>query len=103
MADGYRILTLNQISSQGLHRFPAARYTVGKAIDDPDAILVRSQDMHALAIPPSVRAIGRAGAVNAALLAASILGNKYPHISDALKTHRAKQTQDVLDRPDPRP
>ncbi len=62
MADGYRILTLNQISSQGLHRFPAARYTVGKAIDEPDAILVRSQDMHALAIPPSVRAIGRAGA-----------------------------------------
>ena len=62
MADGYRILTLNQISSHGLHRFPAARYTVGKAVDEPDAILVRSQDMHALAIPPSVRAIGRAGA-----------------------------------------
>jgi len=62
MADGYRILTLNQISSLGLHRFPAARYTVGKAVDEPDAILVRSQDMHALAIPSSVRAIGRAGA-----------------------------------------
>ena len=62
MADGYRILTLNQISSHGLHRFPAARYTVGKAIEEPDAILVRSQDMHALAIPSSVRAIGRAGA-----------------------------------------
>ena len=62
MADGYRILTLNQISSHGLHRFPAARYTVGKAVDDPDAILVRSQDMHTLAIPSSVRAIGRAGA-----------------------------------------
>ena len=62
MADGYRILTLNQIASHGLHRFPAARYTVGKAVDEPDAILVRSQDMHALAIPASVRAIGRAGA-----------------------------------------
>ena len=62
MADGYRILTLNQISSLGLHRFPAARYTVGKSVDEPDAILVRSQDMHALAIPSSVRAIGRAGA-----------------------------------------
>jgi D-3-phosphoglycerate dehydrogenase / 2-oxoglutarate reductase len=62
MADRYRILTLNQISSHGLHRFPAARYTVGKALDNPDAIIVRSHDMHALAIPPSVRAIGRAGA-----------------------------------------
>ncbi len=62
MADRYRILTLNQISSHGLHRFPAARYTVGKAVDDPDAILVRSHDMHAMAIPASVRAIGRAGA-----------------------------------------
>jgi D-3-phosphoglycerate dehydrogenase len=62
MADGYRILTLNQISSQGLHRFPAARYSVGKAVDEPDAILVRSQDMHEMAIPASVRAIGRAGA-----------------------------------------
>ena len=62
MADRYRILTLNQISSHGLHRFPATRYTVGKAVDSPDAILVRSHDMHAMVIPASVRAIGRAGA-----------------------------------------
>jgi len=62
MADRYRILTLNQISGQGLHRFPAARYTVGKAVENPDAILVRSHDLHAMAIPASVRAIGRAGA-----------------------------------------
>src|SRR5258706_10270526 len=58
----YNILTLNQISSHGLHRFPAARYTVGKAVEQPDAILVRSHDMHALRIPASVKAIGRAGA-----------------------------------------
>jgi D-3-phosphoglycerate dehydrogenase len=58
----YQILTLNQISSHGLHRFPSARYAVGKAIEHPDAILVRSHDMHAMAIPASVRAIGRAGA-----------------------------------------
>ena len=38
----YRILTFNQISSHGLHRFPAGRYTVGKAVDDPDAIILRS-------------------------------------------------------------
>ena len=62
MADPYRILTLNHISSHGLHRFPATRYTVGKAVDHPDAILVRSHDMHAMAIPDTVRAIGRAGA-----------------------------------------
>jgi D-3-phosphoglycerate dehydrogenase len=62
MAERCRILTLNQISSQGLHRFPAARYTVGKAVENPDAILVRSHDMQAMAIPASVRAIGRAGA-----------------------------------------
>lgn len=58
----YHILTLNQISSHGLHRFPSARYAVGKAVDHPDAILVRSHDMHAMTIPASVKAIGRAGA-----------------------------------------
>jgi D-3-phosphoglycerate dehydrogenase / 2-oxoglutarate reductase len=58
----YRILTLNQISAHGLHRFPSARYTVGKAVDNPDAIIVRSHDMHAMSVPASVKAIGRAGA-----------------------------------------
>ena len=58
----FRILTLNQISSHGLHRFPSGRYTVGKSVESPDAIIVRSHDMHAMAIPPSVKAIGRAGA-----------------------------------------
>jgi D-3-phosphoglycerate dehydrogenase len=58
----YQILTLNAISSHGLHRFPAARYTVGKTAEAPDAILVRSHDMHAMAIPASVKAVGRAGA-----------------------------------------
>ncbi len=58
----FRILTLNQISAHGLHRFPSARYTVGKSVDDPDAIVVRSHDMRAMAIPRSVKAVGRAGA-----------------------------------------
>jgi D-3-phosphoglycerate dehydrogenase / 2-oxoglutarate reductase len=58
----YQILTLNQISSHGLHRLPGARYAIGKAVEHPDAILVRSHDMHAMAIPASVKAIGRAGA-----------------------------------------
>ncbi len=58
----YQILTLNQISAHGLHRFPAARYAVGKAVEYPDAILVRSHDLHAMAMPDTVKAIGRAGA-----------------------------------------
>lgn len=58
----YRILTLNPISAQGLGRLPADRYTVGKTVDEPDAILVRSHDMHAMTIPASVKAVGRAGA-----------------------------------------
>src|SRR5258706_10502609 len=58
----YNILTLNQLPSHGLHRFPAARYTVGKAVEQPDAILGRSHDMHSMTIPASVKAIGRAGA-----------------------------------------
>jgi len=62
VAQRYRVLTLNQISSQGLHRFPATRYSVGKSVEDPDAILVRSHDMHSMPVPASVRAIGRAGA-----------------------------------------
>jgi D-3-phosphoglycerate dehydrogenase len=62
MTNKYHILTLNQISSQGLHRFPSARYSVGKAVEQPDAILVRSHNMLEMTIPASVKAIGRAGA-----------------------------------------
>jgi D-3-phosphoglycerate dehydrogenase len=58
----YRILTLNQISPLGLERFPALRYEVGPSVDAPDAVVVRSHDMHKMAIAPSVKAIGRAGA-----------------------------------------
>jgi len=58
----YKILLLNQISGVGLKRLPHERYACGKDIENPDAVLVRSQDMHQMAIPQSVRAIGRAGA-----------------------------------------
>lgn len=61
MAERYRILTLNQISPVGLGRFSAETYEVG-TVADPDAILVRSHDMHKMDIPASVKAIGRAGA-----------------------------------------
>jgi len=53
-------------------------------------------------IPVGTLAIGRAGAVNAALLAAAILGVKYPAYRQALEEYRRKQTQAVLDQPDPR-
>lgn len=53
-------------------------------------------------IPVGTLAIGRAGAVNAALLAAAMLANKYPAIRAALHEYRAALTQAVLDRPDPR-
>ena len=62
MANPYRILTLNKISAQGLKRFPANAYQVGSDITEPDAILVRSQAMHDMEIPGSVKAIARAGA-----------------------------------------
>lgn len=62
MARNFQILVLNQISHAGLGRLPDERYSVGKNVSRPDAILVRSADMHKLDIPLSVRAIGRAGA-----------------------------------------
>ncbi len=53
-------------------------------------------------IPVGTLAIGASGATNAALLAAAILGNKYPEIHAALAAFRAQQTERVLDQPDPR-
>ena len=53
-------------------------------------------------VPVGTLAIGRAGAVNAALLAASILGIKHPSFRDAVARYRANQTQAVLEQPDPR-
>ena len=58
----FRVLVLNQISENGLQRLPAGRYVSGKDLAEPDAVLVRSADMHAMQIAPSVQAIGRCGA-----------------------------------------
>ena len=62
MARPFRVLVLNQISDNGLRRLPADAYVTGKDLSEPDAVLVRSADMHRLAIAPTVKAIGRAGA-----------------------------------------
>lgn len=58
----FKIQTLNNISVIGLERLPRERYEVASEIQHPDAVLVRSADMHKLEIPASVKAIGRAGA-----------------------------------------
>jgi 5-(carboxyamino)imidazole ribonucleotide mutase len=53
-------------------------------------------------IPVGTLAIGRAGAVNAGLLAVAILSNTRPELRAALRDFREKQTADVLAQPDPR-
>jgi D-3-phosphoglycerate dehydrogenase len=58
----FHVLTLNNIAQIGLKRLPADRYEAGSKVKNPDAILVRSADMHALEIAAPVQAIARAGA-----------------------------------------
>lgn len=58
----FRIQTLNNISVRGLERLPRDRFEVASDIARPDAVMVRSADMHALELPDSVLAVGRAGA-----------------------------------------
>ena len=62
MAEPFRILTLNNISPRGLERMPRAQYEVASGIERPDAVLLRSADMHKMALPDSVMAVARAGA-----------------------------------------
>lgn len=70
-----------------------------KALNGMDSLLSIVQ-MPA-GIPVGTLAIGRAGAVNAALLAAAILANQHPAIRAALEAFRRNQTDQVLARPDP--
>jgi D-3-phosphoglycerate dehydrogenase len=58
----FKVRVLNSISPKGLERLPRDRYEIAAEIGRPDAILVRSADMHAMEIPASVLAVGRAGA-----------------------------------------
>ena len=58
----FTIRTLNNISPRGIERLPRDRYTVSSDAAEPDAIIVRSADMHKMTIPASVKAVGRAGA-----------------------------------------
>lgn len=71
-----------------------------KALNGMDSLLSIAQ-MPA-GIPVGTLAIGKAGATNAALLAAAMLGNKYPEIHSVLLAFRQTQTEKVLTQPDPR-
>lgn len=53
-------------------------------------------------VPVGALAIGRAGAINAALLASAIVANRHPEFREAILRFRAEQTQKVLDAPEPR-
>lgn len=58
----FKVLTLNNIAVEGLRHFPRDRYEVASEIAHPDAIILRSYNMHDMVIPDTVAAIGRAGA-----------------------------------------
>ena len=58
----YKVLTLNNIAVEGLRRLPRERYEVASEIAHPDAVILRSFNMHDMEIPETVVAIGRAGA-----------------------------------------
>lgn len=58
----FRILTLNNIATRGLDRFPREEYEIASEFSHPDAVMVRSADMHSMPIPDTVKAVGRAGA-----------------------------------------
>jgi len=58
----FKVLTLNHIAVEGWRRLPRSRYEVASEIAHPDAILLRSHNMHDMDIPSTVAAVGRAGA-----------------------------------------
>ncbi|MBP5794266.1 MAG: 3-phosphoglycerate dehydrogenase, partial [Spirochaetaceae bacterium] len=58
----FKIQTLNKISVSGLEKFPRENYEVASEINNPDAILLRSADMHSMELPATVKAVARAGA-----------------------------------------
>jgi len=57
----YKVLKLNKIATEGIDSFPSDNYIVDDNISDPDAIILRSFDMHSMEIPSTLQAVGRAG------------------------------------------
>jgi D-3-phosphoglycerate dehydrogenase / 2-oxoglutarate reductase len=58
----FKIQTLNKIDTEGLTLFPLSSYEIASEIPNPDAIVLRSFDMHAMELPASLKAVARAGA-----------------------------------------
>jgi len=58
----FKVLTLNNISVQGLKHLPREHYEVASEILHPDAILLRSHDLHGMKLPSTLKAVARAGA-----------------------------------------
>ena len=58
----YNIKTINNISDKGLTRLPSEIYSVSPDTEDPDGIILRSQNLHEMEIPSNLKAVGRAGA-----------------------------------------
>ena len=75
MGETFRVLTLNNISARGLERLPRERYEVASGLDRPDAVLLRSADMHKFALPESVIAVARAGAGTNNIPVAALTGD----------------------------
>lgn len=58
----FKIQTLNKIDTEGLSLFPLGKYEIASELPNPDAIVLRSFDMHTMELPNSLKAIARAGA-----------------------------------------
>jgi D-3-phosphoglycerate dehydrogenase len=58
----FNVKTINNISDKGLSRLPAEIYSVSPETDNPDAIILRSQNLHDMDIPANLKVVGRAGA-----------------------------------------
>ena len=58
----FHIKTINNISDKGLNRLPAETYSVSSETENPDAIILRSQNLHDMEVPSNLKAVGRAGA-----------------------------------------
>jgi len=57
----FKVLTYNNISPAGLNQFPREHFDVAANISNPDAVLLRSFDLHGVPIPETLKAVGRAG------------------------------------------
>lgn len=58
----FKIQTLNKIDTEGLNLFPLSNYEIASELPEPDAIVLRSFDMHTMELPKSLKAVARAGA-----------------------------------------